>query len=238
MIVSAHQPHYFPWIGYFNKMYLSDIFMLMDNMNFTNNSYINRNRIINSKGIQFINIPLSKPNGIKTKINELVIENNKQKNWNIKTLRTLNHNYFSGEGFSEFYPIVEDILLKKFDLYIDLAFCIEKEIMNYLGINTKIILASETNTTGNKENELILKILHNSGCNTVLLGLGASLKYIDFSFVKNEGYELLSQEFLFPKYQQKTETFINGVSILDLLFNESRNEASFIVKNAGIIKKI
>ncbi|HNQ67624.1 MAG TPA: WbqC family protein [Bacteroidales bacterium] len=238
MIVAAHQPHYFPWIGYFNKLYLSDVFMLMDNMNFTNNSYINRNRIINSKGIQYINIPLSKPNGIHTKINELVIENTRQKNWNIKTLRTLSHNYFGGKGFPEFYPIVEDILLKKFDLYIDLAICIEKEIMDFLGINTKIILASETNTTGNKENELIIKIMQNSGCNSVLLGLGASLNYVDFDFVKNEGYELLSQEYLYPKYYQKTEPFVQGVSILDLLFNENRNDASLIVKNAGKVKKI
>jgi hypothetical protein len=236
MIVSAHQPHYFPWIGYFNKIHLSDVFMLMDNMNYTKNSFIGRNRIVNSKGLQYISVPLIKPNGLNTKINELIIDNKTRANWNIKNLRAIKHNYYKGIGFNDFFPIIESILSKKHEFYINLSNEIIFSILKYLDINTKIILASNTNTIGNKEDELIVKILDDSGCKSMLLGLGASLSYVNKNYINSSGYSLICQNFEHPIYGQNTKNFQKGVSIIDLILNLSQKDAIETVKNAGNTK--
>ena len=39
MIVSIHQPAYLPWIGYFNKIINSDIFVYLDTVQFQRIGY-------------------------------------------------------------------------------------------------------------------------------------------------------------------------------------------------------
>jgi len=151
MIVSAHQPHYFPCIGYFNKIYLSDTFMLMNNMIYTSKGYISRNRILTNKGWRYLIVPVVKPNGYKSRINELLIENKCQTNWKLKHLRTIKYNYQKGKGFLSFYPIIEEELNKNHTSFIELQISVIKRIFKYLNIETKIILTSDKNTEGKKE---------------------------------------------------------------------------------------
>lgn len=236
MIVSAHQPHYLPWIGYFNKIYLSDVFMIMDNMTYTNKGYINRNRIITKKGVQYLSVPLIKPHGINTKINELIIDNRAHSIWNEKHLRSLIHNYSKRIGFNDFFPIIENILMTKFEKFFDLQFDIIVSILSYLNIEVDIQLASTKNTSGCKEKDLFLNIINDSKCDKMLLGLGASNSYVDFDYIKLHGGKLVYQNFEHPLYPQKTKQFYKGVSIIDLLFNVEKSIATQLVKNSGTIK--
>jgi len=238
MIVSAHQPHYLPWIGYLNKIHLSDVFMIMDNMNYTNNGFINKNRIMSTRGVQFINVPLIKPYGLNTKINQLLIETRTRANWNKKHLRTIKHNYESGKGFNDFFPIIEPILEKKYELHIDLLTSLLESILTYLEIDTKIIFASNLNTTGKKETELITNIIKDSGCNEMLLGMGASVKYVNYEYVHKSGYNLLIQKLEHPIYTQKSRSFTPGISIIDLIFNVEKQTAIQLTKNCGNFIKV
>ena len=43
MIISAHQLAYNPWLGLIHKVLLSDIFVVMDDVQYEKNSFINRN---------------------------------------------------------------------------------------------------------------------------------------------------------------------------------------------------
>lgn len=235
MIVSAHQPHYLPWIGYVNKIYLSDVFMVMDNMIYTNKGFINRNRIINSKGVQYISVPLLKPNGLITKINELTIDNRAHSNWNIKHLRSIKHNYSKGLGYNFFFPLLEDVLIRKNEHFFSLQMDLIRLILYYLKIDVKIIIASETQTVGIKEKDLILNIIRDSNCNKMLLGLGASNQYVDKEFITKNGGEVIHQNFSHPVYIQRSRSFISGVSIIDLLLNVPQDDAIFFVKHSGTI---
>lgn len=237
MIVSAHQPHYLPWIGYFNKIHLSDVFMLMDNMVYTNKGYINRNRILTKNGVQYLSVPLIKPNGLNTKINELIIESDNRKIWNEKHLRAIRHNYSKGAGFKSFFPLLENSLMHKYELFCSLQKEIIISILDYLNINTEIILASETGTHGNKETELISNIIKDAGCDSILLGMGASLEYVDKDIILSKGYTVYTQKFNHPEYTQKSSSFVKGLSIIDMLLSVNRDEAIFMVKNAGSTKK-
>jgi hypothetical protein len=213
--------------------------MVMDNMVYTSKGYISKNRILTNKGWQYLTVPLIKPNGFQTKINELIIENESQANWKVKHLRTIKHHYQKGQGFKLFFPILENELLKKSHNYFELQLRLMKCILDYLNISTEIKLGSQKSTGGIKERELIMNILKNSDCSDMLLGIGASNKYVDKNYITSKGYRILVQEFAHPKYKQiNAHESINGLSVVDLIFNTSRDEAETIVKNCGKIKKL
>ena len=50
MILTAHQPAYLPWLGYFDKIIRSDVFIFLDSVQFEKNSFTNRNKIKTPQG--------------------------------------------------------------------------------------------------------------------------------------------------------------------------------------------
>ena len=76
MILTAHQPAYLPWLGFFEKVHKSDVCVLLDNVQFETNSYINRNKIYTPNGEVWLTVPcLTKKHMGKT-IQDIKINNN------------------------------------------------------------------------------------------------------------------------------------------------------------------
>lgn len=44
IVVAGHQPNFFPWFGYFEKMLLADVFVFSDDVQYTKQNYVNRVR--------------------------------------------------------------------------------------------------------------------------------------------------------------------------------------------------
>ena len=62
---SVHQPNFLPWVGYFNKIKLSKNFVILDDVEYTKNGFINRNKILTSNGIHWITVPVLYKNNSK-----------------------------------------------------------------------------------------------------------------------------------------------------------------------------
>lgn len=74
-ILSAHQPAFLPWIGFVEKVGLSEVFIVMDIAKFRNRAFMHRNRIeINGEPF-FLGLHLSKGSDLK-KCNEIFINPN------------------------------------------------------------------------------------------------------------------------------------------------------------------
>lgn len=58
MTISIHQPAYIPWMGYFNKIKNSDLFVLLDTVNYSKNSFDNRNKIVVNDQEEWLTIPI------------------------------------------------------------------------------------------------------------------------------------------------------------------------------------
>ncbi len=231
MIVTAHQPHFAPWLGYLNRIHLADVFAIMDNMEYTHHHNINSNRIVTRFATLKIAIPVKYKGASKSLIKDIEINYNTE--WIKKMTRSITHNYYSGLGYEEFYPILEGILLKRYKFLFDLDFEMLQAILNYLEITTKIVIASEFNLGGNKEQELFISLMDGTNCDTILLGLGASRSYIHGNELLQKGYQIAGHVFTDPDYHQKTSFKLHGVSSLDMIFNEEKSNSIQKIKNAG-----
>ena len=61
MIVGIHQLHYFPWMGYLDKMAKSDAFVLLDEVQLNDASYMFRHTLLDKNGEKkYITIPFNK----------------------------------------------------------------------------------------------------------------------------------------------------------------------------------
>ena len=69
MMVSIHQPSYFPWLGLLDKIEKSNTFVILDTVQFNDNAFQSRNIFLNHNGaVQYLTIPVQKKNYQKNKI--------------------------------------------------------------------------------------------------------------------------------------------------------------------------
>ena len=71
MKVAIHQPEHLPWLGFFNKMSMADIYVIFDDVQFEKNNFQNRNRIMGTNGPQWLGIPVNLSGHATDKINEI-----------------------------------------------------------------------------------------------------------------------------------------------------------------------
>src|SRR5258706_13867536 len=101
------QPSYLPWIGYFDQIDKSDVFVFFDEVLYTKNDWRNRNRIKTSQGTQWLTIPVE----MKHRISEKVLIKDVKMIDKIKTisshLQAIYLNYKKARYFNEIYPFLE-----------------------------------------------------------------------------------------------------------------------------------
>ena len=58
-IVAIHQPNFLPWAGYFHKMSVVDVFVLLDDVQLSNGkTYSSRTRILAPAGPAWLTVPV------------------------------------------------------------------------------------------------------------------------------------------------------------------------------------
>lgn len=226
-IVSIHQPGYLPWFGFFHKMMYCDIFVFLDDVQYEKNGWQNRNKIRTSDGFSWLTVPVKANFG--TLINEVKIDNSQ--NWMKKHKKTIELNYSKGKFFNKYWPLIEPIYDKKFDLLIDLNMELIRTLMKLLKINTKTVFSSELNTTAQGSDRIleICKSLHSD----IYISGALGTNYLELNDFQKQKISVKFQNVHYPIFKQCYEPFIPNMSILDLLFNEGDN-TSKIIKEAKV----
>jgi hypothetical protein len=86
MIVTIHQPEHFPYMGFFQKISIADIFVVLDNVNYRKNYFQNRNKIRSSSGEDiWLTVPVEKK---ATSKNIKDVVTSKDNKWRKKIIRT------------------------------------------------------------------------------------------------------------------------------------------------------
>ena len=215
MIAAGHQPNYLPWLGFFDKMRRSDLFIIEDNVQFERQGFTNRNKILTSEGVRWISVPMEHANK-PLLINEVKIANKSEPNWGKRHWLTLNHNYCKTPYWSDFSDFFKETYEQEWTMLIDLNMHLIKGIMGFLKIDKPLVLGSSLGASG-KKTELIIAQCKQLGADVQLAGNGCK-DYIDYKRFEQEGIKLIFQEFSHPIYTQTCPGFVPGLSIVDYLF--------------------
>ncbi len=217
MIIAIHQPNYLPYLGFFDKMKQSDIFIIYDDAQFNKEDFQHRNRIRIYHGWNYLTVPVEKK---RTPIKDIKIRNElriKGITWQESHFKEIRNNYKDTPYYTPYEDHLEAIYTDEYDKLIDL----NMDIINYLkevfNIKTKIALASEFGFASTAT-ERLADITEALGGDIYLSG-PAGRNYLDVSFFESRGIAVEFQDFKHPAYKQRYDGFIPNMSAIDVLFN-------------------
>lgn len=186
MKISINQPAFLPWMNYFKRMSEVDIFVLLDDVQYEKNSFINRNKIKNQNKNEdiWLTIPLKKS---KFHSQDNIIKNisiSSDKVWKRKQLKTIIQNLSKYKNFSLIKNSVDKIY-----------YCDDKNLLNFLvnqlkiitkmlKINTKIVQSSDLQIK-EKKSQKIFEICKKLNADEYISGPEGK-NYLDKSLFNNQ----------------------------------------------------
>lgn len=224
MKLAIMQPYFFPYIGYFSLIKNTDHFVFFDTPQYIRKGWINRNRIIAGGGKDvYITVPVEKAPR-DTAIKDIKINNNEK--WQEKIRGQLSIYKKRAPYYQDVMAVVEDVINLESDLVSELAIKSVVCSCKYLQIPMKYDVYSqmEHSIADVKEpDEWALYITQQMQYDTYVNPPGGK------SFFHREKYEKMGIELQFliqelQKYNQRTNKFIEGLSILDVMMFCSPNE--------------
>lgn len=219
------QPTYLPWMGYFGMIDVAGVFVFYDDIQFSVQSWQQRNKIKSANGNwMWLSVPIIRNFG--QNINEVQINNTA--NWRKKHWTSIYQSYAKAPYFKDYEEQLAKIYQQEWEYLCDLNICIIKKLCELLGIDMpKFIKSSELkDITGEKTDRLLL-ILRKIGADEYISGPGAR-DYIEAGKFKEKGRKLYWYEYQHPVYPQIRGEFIPYLSAIDLLFNTGDEAIRYI----------
>jgi len=216
MILSTNQPYFSPFPGFFFKAHLSDIFVILDEVQFPQGAtWITRNRFKSDKGTLWITVPVWKKGLGLQNINKVMIYH--EGLWPKKHLASMKNAYAKAPYFMDHLSFIEEMFAGKFEKLIDVNLAVIRYLMRCLNIETKVILLSELGVKA-RGDQLLIDICQMVGASH-FMAQGPAKKYLDTNLFQEAGIQL---KFFSPPslvYPQLWGDFIPNLSAFDLIFN-------------------
>ena len=215
LTVSIHQPAYLPWLGYFDRIAASDVFVFLDTVQFEKNSFTNRNRIKTPQGPQWLTVPVLAQGHFDKSLIEIEIDG--RQDWRKKHLRSIEQNYRRAPFFAERFDRLATAYASAQRCLAELCFCQLTFWLHELGIPTRVLRASELAVEGAKS-DLVLALCRAVGATTYLSGaLGRD--YLHEEQFSAAGIALSYQDYDHPTYPQLYGDFLPALSVVDFWMN-------------------
>lgn len=222
MITAIHQPNFFPWMGYFSKIFRAHRFVFLDHIQLPRKgagSWVNRVKILVNGNESWLTVPIVRQKsrqGLQS-INDTLISN--EPRWRDKMVKTIDLNYRKAAHYDEVRDFLVGLLNFPSDNLSDYNRQSILAISKLLGAaEEKFVRSSDLNVTG-QSTELLVNITKAVGGNVYMCGGGAAGYQQDELFDRG-GLQVKYQDFKHPEYPQLVaKEFKPGLSIIDVLMN-------------------
>jgi hypothetical protein len=203
-----------PWLGYFDKILRSNMFVFLDNVQFKKNEFQNRNKIKTAQGEMWLTVP------VMYKYPEHLdeVKTNNRADWRKKHAKTLAINYQKAPYFHDFFPEVERFYAGNSESISKVNSESVLMLLRMLGVHKETEVASALGDFPEEPSERLAAICESLGADTYLSGAGGR-DYLDLEPFNKNGITVVFQAFKHPVYPQLYGDFIPNLSLLDLLFN-------------------
>lgn len=217
IVCAIHQPNFFPWLGYFDKIKRSDIFVFLDAVDYPRNGSSGMgcmtNRVqINMKGKpSWIGCPIQRASSNQAINNTRICYTI---DWRRKIHETLRHNYSRRIGQKKALELISPLINFDADIVSEYNINAICAISQALGYKCKFVKQSELNVDG-KGTDLLINITKAVGAGVYLCGGGAG------GYQNDSLFNLSSIELVYQNYQHEIygdpRRFVKGLSIIDYL---------------------
>lgn len=222
-VVAIHQPNFFPWLGFFDKIVRSDVFILLDHVQFqkTGGGWSNRVKLLISGEARWVTAPIMRSfHGVRM-INQVAFSPSDP--WRDKLLKSLSGSYGRAPFYRETIELIEQLVRKpenNISLYNAAAII---AIAGHLGIPAQKFQLSSALGVDGQATEMLIALTRKVGGRAYMCGSGAQGYQQDAAFA-DAGIGLIYQSFQHPVYPQiGTGGFVPGLSIIDSLMHVGVN---------------
>jgi hypothetical protein len=235
MIVGAHQPHLLPWLGYLDKVAKSDVFVVMDDLQYEAQNFINRNRIKLNHGAYWVTVPLLR--GAQTdRIVDKRIDNTGfggRHHWARRAWRTIEIHYAKAPCFEHYAADLERTFARKWDYLLELDLHMLDLARSWFGIVGPIVRSSSLGLRGAKTDRII-DMCEKLNARAYLSGKGGSAHYLDVDRMAAAGISVIWQSFAHPVYPQRYagRGFLSHLGFIDALCNVGSDAAQLLSSRA------
>ncbi len=225
MIVTIHQPNFLPWLGYFGKIRMADIFVILDTVQYVKNEYHNRNRLRTPEGWQWLTVPVHYqfPQSI------LDTRTDERQPWRQKHPKTIKQLYGKAPFFKEISPLLLPLYKEPWNQLAELNVEIIIRLMKILSINVPVYRASDLKIRQDNPTGRLIRICQLFEADTYLSGANGR-EYLEREQFSKAGLELKFQGFEHPEYPQRFRGFEPYMSAVDALFCVGAGQTAELIR--------
>lgn len=230
MILTAHQPVYLPWLGFFNKIASADLFCYFDIVQYQKKDYNNRNKIKTNTGALWLSVPVESKDHFEKNVGTIKIL---QDGWQKKHIKTIELQYKKAPYFKKYFDQIAQTLTEHSTGSLgELNLAMLRQFNEILGIKTPIVIASEYDFKGIKS-DLVLDMCKTLGAKKYIFGIQGE-NYADVDSFVAEGISPIFQNYRHPVYPQLHGEFTPNLSVIDLIFNVGERSIEVLMCNNDI----
>lgn len=230
--VSIHQPHFLPWLGYFNKALHSDEFVWLHSVQYRKNYFQNRCLIKNlNEQPLWLTVPVHASHD--TPIDQVTLADRK---WRDRVRKTVEMCYRRAPHFATCWPAVATALDRDVQTLDEVNYHTFRAMLELLGgAPPRVVRAAELGATAADPTERLVQCCRALDATHYIAGKGGH-NYLDTDQFTADGIEVIWQEFdpAAVRYSQIGDSFLPGLSVLDCLFNEGPSRTREIAKAAWV----
>lgn len=211
--VSIHQPCYIPYLGIFYKIWQSDIFVFLDDAQYSKGYVFDWNRIKTPQGECRLKIPTAR------KFGQVLTEIRPKDNlgWKDKHLKTVEMNYKKAPFFREVYSDYVDCICMDHSSLADLNIALMEMFIQKFEWDMPVYRSSEMDISSRSEKRVI-DIVKLVGGDTYISGTGGR-GYQEEEHFEKYGIDLIYSDYWPKEYKQQWGDFIPNLSVLDYCMN-------------------
>ena len=212
--VVISQPMYFPWVGLLEQMRLADVFVHLDDAQFSKGGFFNRVQLKTAEGTPWLTVPLA-----ETKLGQSLNETRMaEHDWRRKQLATLRQSYAAAPHVEEMLGLVESVFEKENESLAALSAASVEALAAFFEITPKEIQWASAMGVEGTGSARVLAICEALGAERYVTGHGAR-EYFDHESFEAAGIRVEYLDYEKREYPQLHGAFTPFVSALDLAAN-------------------